>query len=99
MRGLLIEVASLVAEHGLWSFDWVVGVHRLICPVSCGIFTDQGLDPCALRWQMDSYPLDHQGSPRNDLVLLKSCTLGGQVKHSESPEMWTDRNNQAELGC
>ena len=95
----LTEVASLVAEHWLQILDWVVVVHRLLCPVACGIFTDQGLDPCALHWQMESYPLDYQGSPRNDLVLLKSCILGGQAEHSESQEMWTDRNNQTERGC
>ena len=71
----LTEVASLVAEHWLQILDWVVVVHRLLCPVACGIFTDQGLDPCALHWQMESYPLDYQGSPRNDLVLLKIAYL------------------------
>ena len=24
---------------------------------------DQGLNPCLLHWQVDSQPLDHQGSP------------------------------------
>ena len=39
-----------------WS--WVVVVHRLSCPVACGIFLDQGLSPCPLHWQVDSKPLD-----------------------------------------
>ena len=46
--GLLIVMASLVAEHS--------------CPVACGIFPDQGSNPCLLHWQADSLPLDHQGS-------------------------------------
>ena len=35
----------------------------LSCSESCGIFLDQGLNLCPLRWQADSYPLVHQGSP------------------------------------
>ena len=50
---LLIAVASLVAERGL-------SACRLS---SCGIFLDQGSNPCLLHWQADSQPLHHQGSP------------------------------------
>ena len=32
------------------------------CSEACGIFLDQGSNPCPLRWQADSYPLYHQGS-------------------------------------
>ena len=28
--------------------------------VACGIFLDQGSDPCPLHWQADSYPLCHK---------------------------------------
>ena len=31
---------------------------------ACGIFPDQGSNPCPLHWQADSQPLRHQGSPR-----------------------------------
>ena len=44
VHGLLIEVASLVAEHRLQA-------HGLSCG---GIFLDQGLNPCPLHWQVDS---------------------------------------------
>ena len=30
---------------------------------ACGIFPDQGSNPCPLHWQADSQPLHHQGSP------------------------------------
>ena len=30
---------------------------------ACGIFPDQGSNPCPLHWQADSQPLCHQGSP------------------------------------
>ena len=34
----------------------------LSCSETCGIFSDQGLSPCTLYWQVDSYPLHYQGS-------------------------------------
>ena len=33
------------------------------CSTACGIFPDQGLNPCPLHWQAASQPLRHQGSP------------------------------------
>ena len=74
VRGLLIAVASLVAEHRLqvhglqqlWhvgsvvvagrlqSADSVVVAHGLSCSAACGIFPDQGSNPCPLHWQADS---------------------------------------------
>ena len=74
VRGLLIVVASLVAEHrlqarglqqlqhagsvvvahGLQSAGSVVVVHGLSCFTACGIFPDQGSNPCPLHWQADS---------------------------------------------
>ena len=41
----------------------VIVAHRLSCSVACGIFPDQGSNPCPLHWQADSQPLRHQGSP------------------------------------
>ena len=32
----------------------VVVAHKLSCPVGCGIFLDQGSNPCPPPWQMDS---------------------------------------------
>ena len=42
----------------------VVVAHRPSCSVACGIFPDQGSNPCVLHWQADSQPLRHQGSPQ-----------------------------------
>ena len=36
--------------------------HRPSCSAACGIFPDQGSNPCPLHWQADSQPLRHQGS-------------------------------------
>ena len=41
--------ASVVAEAGS-----VVVAHGLSCSVACGIFPDQGSNPCPLHWQVDS---------------------------------------------
>ena len=38
------------------------------CSAPCGIFPDQGLNPCPLHRQMNSYPLDHQGSPESKIL-------------------------------
>ena len=42
----------------------VVVAHGPSCSVACGIFPDQGSNPCPLQWQADSQPLHHQGSPQ-----------------------------------
>ena len=42
----------------------IVGAQEL-CSQACGIFLDQGSNPSPLHWQVDSQPLDHQGSPNS----------------------------------
>ena len=42
----------------------VVVAYGPSCSAACGIFPDQGSNPCPLHWQADSQPLRHQGSPR-----------------------------------
>ena len=51
--GLLIAEASFAAEHCLWSMGLVV-VHGFSCSETCGIFSNQGSDPCPLHWQANS---------------------------------------------
>ena len=57
-----------VKAPGEW--DSVVVAHRLSCSAAYGIFPDQGLNPCPLHWQVDSYPLSHQGSPVSGLMSI-----------------------------
>ena len=52
----------------------VVVAHGLSCSTARGIFLDQGLNPCPLQWQADSYPLRHLGSP----VVTKTATFTRQ---------------------
>ena len=69
--GLLVTVASLVVEHWLQDeqLQFLGSLQRLqvvttwlSCSTVCGIFLDQGLNPCLLHWQVDSLPLSHQGN-------------------------------------
>ena len=50
-------MGSVVAAHGLWSTGWVVKARGLGCSVACGIFPDQGRNPCFLHWQVNSFPV------------------------------------------
>ena len=47
--------------------------------MACGIFLDQGLN-LLLHWQVDSLPLNHQGSPKLDFISKKSCDMIQQQK-------------------
>ena len=75
---LLVVVASLV-EHGLSSAGSVVMAHRLSCSEACGIFLDQGSNPCPLHWQADSYLLDHHGNPIFSFLLSMMIENLGSV--------------------
>ena len=55
--------ASAVAARGPWSAGSVVVAPGPSCPEAYGIFPDQGSNPCPRLWQVQSYPLCHQGSP------------------------------------
>ena len=59
----LWHFGSAVVARGLQSTGSVVVGHGLSCSAACGIFPDQGSNPCPLHWQVDSQPLRHQGSP------------------------------------
>jgi len=74
--GLLTVVASLVPGHELQGAhaSRVVALglsilqflgsraHGLSCFATCSIFPDQGLNLHLLCWQVDSLPLNHQGT-------------------------------------
>ena len=74
----LIAGLLLLQSTGFRRSGSVVVVHGLSSPVACGIFPHQGLNPCPLQRQVDSYPLYHQGS-------LESTTLMG-VRHTAQEE-------------
>ena len=59
-RGLLVAVASLIVEHGLWAHGFSVVAlrlerpaavaHKFPCSVTCRVVPTQGSHPCLLHW-------------------------------------------------
>ena len=61
--GLSLSWPLLSRSTGSRRAGSVVVAHGSSRSAACGIFPDQGSNPCALHWQADSQPLCHQGSP------------------------------------
>ena len=61
--GLSLLWPLLLRSTGSRRAGSVVVAHGPSCSAACGIFPDQGSNPCPLHWQADSQPLHHQGSP------------------------------------
>ena len=61
--GLSLSRPLLLQSTGSRRAGSVVVAHGPSGSTACGIFPDQGLNPCPLHWQADSQPLRHQGSP------------------------------------
>ena len=61
--GLSLSWPLLLRSTGSRRAGSVVVAHGPSRSVACGIFPDQGSNPCPLHWQADSQPLRHQGSP------------------------------------
>ena len=61
--GLSLSRPLLFWSTGSRHAGSVVVAHGPSCSAACGIFPDQGSNPCPLHWQADSQPLHHQGSP------------------------------------
>ena len=62
--GLSLSRPLLLRSTGSRRVGSVAVAHGPSCSAACGIFPDQGSNPCPLHWQADSQPLCHQGSPR-----------------------------------
>ena len=61
--GLSLLRPLLLRSTGSRRSGSVVVTHGPSCSMACGIFPDQGSNPCPLHWQADPQPLCHQGSP------------------------------------
>ena len=61
--GLSLSWPLLLRSTGSRRAGSVIVAHGPSCSAACGIFPDQGWNPCPLHWQADSQPLRHQGSP------------------------------------
>ena len=71
LRRLLLLWGAGSRHQGLQQLQHVgsAAVHRLSCSEACGIFPDQGLNPCLLHWQVIS-PVSHQGSPSTTFLIM-----------------------------
>ena len=69
--GLSLSRPLLFRSTGSRRAGSVVVAHGPSCSMACGIFPDQGSNPCPLYWQADSQPLRHQGSPIRQYNFLK----------------------------
>ena len=61
--GLSLSRPLLLRSTGPRRSGSAVVAHGPSCSTACGIFPDQGSNPCPLHWQADSQSLRHQGSP------------------------------------
>ena len=73
--GLSLSWPLLLRSTGSRRTGSVVVAHGPSCSAACGIFPDQGSNPCPLHWQADSQPLHHQGSPLLPLKRLSTLPL------------------------
>ena len=61
--GLSLSRPLLLQSTGSRRAGSAIVAHGPSRSAACGIFPDQGSNPCPLHWQADSQPLRHQGSP------------------------------------
>ena len=69
--GLSLSRPLLLRSTGSRRAGSVVVAYGPSRSMACGIFPDQGSNPCPLHWQADSQPLRHQGSPALIFILSK----------------------------
>ena len=62
-KGLSLSQPLLLRSTGSRRTGSVIVAHGPSRSAACGIFPDQGSNPCPLHSQADSQPLRHQGSP------------------------------------
>ena len=68
--GLSLSRPLLLRSTGSRRAGSAIVPHGPSCSAACGIFPDQGLNPCPLHWQADSQPLSHQESPPTTFLTL-----------------------------
>ena len=74
--GLSLSRPLLLWSTGSRCAGSVIVAHGPSCSAACGIFPDQGSNPCPLHWQADSQPLRHQGSPlKSNFVFRKNISF------------------------
>ena len=92
--GLSLSWPLLLRSTGSRRAGSVIVAHGPSCSAACGIFPDQGLNPCPLHWQADSQPLRHQGSPSSPFASCGDfCEVSGGCSWSGAP--WGTQKNSS----
>ena len=73
--GLSLSWPLLLRSTGSRRAGSAIVAHGPSCSTVCGILPDQGSNPCPLRWQADSQPLRHQGSPVGRFLITVSISV------------------------
>ena len=68
--GLSLSRPLLLWSTGSRHAGSVIVAHGSSCSAACGIFPNQGLNPCPLHWEADSRPLHHHGSPTINFCIM-----------------------------
>ena len=96
--GLSLSRPLLLRSTGSRCAGSVVVAHGLSCSAACGIFPDQGSNPCPLHWQADSQPLRHQGSPElsfeGQVVFSGTKTVRREFPVAETQSMKAQRHQK-----
>ena len=82
--GLSLSRPLLLQSTGSRCVGSVIVAHGPSCSAACGIFPDQGSNPCPLHWQADSQPLRHQGSPIFRSLIHFECIFVYGVRKSSN---------------
>ena len=97
--GLSLSRPLLLRSTGSRRAGSVAVAHGLSCSAACGIFPDQGSNPCLLHWQADSQPLRHQGSPPQIFWYSSPrgwenlvCSIGWTQSFSSLSRIWKGKN-------
>jgi len=91
-RARALGVQASVAQHtgtaaaapGLQNVASEVVAHGLSYSPARGIFLEQGWNLCLLHWQMNSYPLGHQGSLQFSSVQFSRSVVSDSLLPQES---------------
>ena len=67
--GLPLSRTPLLRSTGSRHAGSAIVAHGPSRSAACGIFPDQGSNPCPLHWQADSQPLRHQGSLEDNSLM------------------------------
>ena len=77
--GLSLSRPLLLLSTGSRRASSAIVAHGPSCSAACGMFPDQGSNPCPLHWQADSQPLRHQGSPHSFSWRVKRSGSNGRA--------------------